>query len=512
MRIGIGGFQHETNTFAPSRATWEDFADKGGGWPKLVSGAAVLDAVRGANIPAAGFVEEITKLGSTLKGGVTLHPTTWTAASPSGFVTEDAFERITAMILQGLRDALPLDAVYLDLHGAMVTEHLDDGEGEILRRVRALIGADVPLVASLDLHANVTRQMVAEADALICYRTYPHVDMAETGQRVARYLARRLSGAPRAFAALRSLPFLISLCWQSTDIEPARGLYARLGEMEARGVDSISLATGFPAADFPECAPTVWAYGATQAQADAAADQLAHAVTAAEADFEGKLHTPDEAVQAAMEMARTATKPVIIADVQDNPGAGGSSDTTGVLRALIRNQAQNASIGLIVDPQAALAAHRAGAGSTISLSLGGHSGIPDDQPLVGDFVVEKVSDGRFDATGPFYRGFHLDLGPSACLRVGGVRIIVASNKVQMADQAMFRFAGVEPTREAILVLKSSAHFRADFTGIAHTILICTAPGSMLMDSAKQPWTRLRPGIRMSPCGPVFKAPAFAEGD
>ncbi|CAB3625947.1 hypothetical protein LMG26685_00305 [Achromobacter mucicolens] len=496
MRIGIGGFQHETNTFAPSRAAWEDFADKGGGWPKLVSGPAMFEAVAGANIPVAGFIEAM--------GQHALIPTTWAAASPSGHVTRDAFERISAMILQGLSQAMPLDGVYLDLHGAMVTEHLDDGEGELLKRVRELVGPNVPIVASLDLHANVTRAMVRHADALVCYRTYPHIDMAETGQRAANLLAQRLGGMPRHYVALRSLPFLIPLCWQSTDIEPARSLYQLLGDLEARGAaSSISFATGFPAADFPECAPTVWAYGMTQAEADAAADEMARAVENAEQDFGGKLYTPDEAVQEALRLARDASKPVVIADAQDNPGAGGSSDTTGVLRALIRHDARDTAIGLIVDPAAALAAHRAGAGNTLRIALGGHSGIPHDEPLDTEFIVEKTSDGRFDTHGAFYRGFHMDLGPSACLRIGGVRIILASNKVQMADQEMFRFAGVEPTRAAILVVKSSAHFRADFTPIAHTILVCAAPGSMLMDAAKQSWTRLRPGIRMAPCGPVF---------
>lgn len=497
MRIGIGGFQHETNTFAPSRATWEEFAEKGGGWPKLVSGPAMFDAVAGANIPIAGFIEAMQSY--------TLAPTTWAAASPSGYVTRDAYERISTMIIDGLRQALPLDGVYLDLHGAMVAEHIDDGEGELLRRVRELVGPAVPIVASLDLHANVTRAMIAHADSLVCYRTYPHIDMAETGQRAAQLLDRRLHGMPRPYVALRSIPYLISLCWQSTDIEPSNSLYQRLNDLESLDSSiSLSFATGFPAADFPECAPTVWAYGNTQADADAAADAMERAVLNAEVDFGGKILTADQAVETALVYARDSTRPVVIADVQDNPGAGGSSDTTGILRALVRHDVQNAAIGLIVDPAAALAAHHAGVGKTVHLALGGHSGIPDDAPLEADYVVEQISDGRFDTHGAFYRGFHMDLGPSACLRLGGVRIVVASNKVQMADQEMFRFVGIEPTRQAILVLKSSAHFRADFTSIAHTTLVCAAPGSMLMDAAQQPWKRLRHGIRMAPCGPAFE--------
>ncbi|KAG1248540.1 hypothetical protein G6F68_013756 [Rhizopus microsporus] len=159
----------------------------------------------------------------------------------------------------------------------MVTEHLDDGEGELLKRVRELVGPHVPVVASLDLHANVTRAMVRHADALVCYRTYPHIDMAETGQRAATLLSLRLAGVPRPYASLRTLPYLISLCWQSTDIEPSRSLYELVGEIESRGATSLSFATGFPAADFPECAPTVWAYGTTQADADAAAAEMARA-------------------------------------------------------------------------------------------------------------------------------------------------------------------------------------------------------------------------------------------
>ena len=212
---------------------------------------------------------------------------------------------------------MPLDGVYLDLHGAMVTEHLDDGEGELLKRVRALVGPDVPVVASLDLHANVTRAMVQHADALVCYRTYPHIDMAETGQRAAALLAQRLAGTPRSRVALRQLPYLIPLCWQSTDIEPSRSLYQLVGKLETRGAQSVSFATGFPAADFPDCLPAVWAYGATQDEADAAADALTRAVLDAERDFGGTLYTPDDAVTTALRLAQDASAPIVIADAQD---------------------------------------------------------------------------------------------------------------------------------------------------------------------------------------------------
>lgn len=497
MRIAIGGFQHETNTFAPNKATWADFV-QGHCYSAMVSGEAIFEVLSDANIPIAGFIAEAKTRNHTLI------PTTWCTASPSAHVTEDAYERIAGMIVAGIRQALPVDAVYLDLHGAMVTEHLDDGEGELLRRAREVVGNEIPVVASLDLHANITEQMVRQADVLIAFRTYPHLDMAKTGGRVFAFLQRRFDGLPCQKAAVRRIPFLIPINWQSTDMEPAKRLYGQVGKLESDTVPTVSFATGFPAADFPECGPVVLAYGLTKDAANQVADTLANAILAAEAEFNGKLYDPDEAVIRAMQIAGTATKPVVVADTQDNPGVGGNSDTTGILRALIRNRAKNAAIGLIVDKAAALVAHAAGVGSKIHLKLGGHSGIPDDSPLEAEFMVERVSDGKFNATGPLYRGFHLNLGPSACLRIDDIRIVVACVKVQMADQAMFRFVGIEPTKQAILVVKGGVHCRADFSSIAEEILVCASPGPMVSDPAQLPWKRLREGIRLAPLGQVFR--------
>jgi microcystin degradation protein MlrC len=388
----------------------------------------------------------------------------------------------------------------------MVCEHLDDGEGEMLARVRALIGPDMPLVASLDLHGNVTQRMVNEADALIAYRTYPHVDMAETGRRSQVYLAKILGGARHA-KAFRQIDYLIPISWQATGMEPCRSLYAGLAEMESEAVPTLSFLPGFPAADFPDCGATVVAYGATQADADRAADSFATLVTAQEDAFAGEVLSPEDGVARAMAIADAgATRPVVIADTQDNPGAGGNSDTTGMLRALVAADAQNAAIGAIFGPQAAAAAHEAGEGATIRLAIGGQSNIPGDAPFLSEFTVEKLSDGQLIAAGPFYGGTRMDLGPSACLRIGGLRIVVASRKAQLADQEMFRFVGIEPRESAILVVKSSVHFRADFEPIAETILICAAPGPMPVDPAVLPWKRLRPGVRIAPNGPVFGAP------
>jgi microcystin degradation protein MlrC len=498
-RIAVGGFLHETNTFAPTKATYDDFVH-GGGWPAMAQGDDVLKTMRNINVGLAGFVEQAETQGWDMV------PTISCGASPSAHVTRDAYERIVKVMVEGIKAAGPLDAVYLDLHGAMVTEHFDDGEGEILARVRKVIGKGVPLVASLDLHANVTPQMVEHADALIAYRTYPHVDMADTGRAAARHLALLLRTKQRLAKAFRQLPFLIPISWQCTNDQPTKGIYRKLATLQSEAVPTLSFAPGFPAADFPDCGPSVFAYGRTQADADAAADELAKLIVGHESDFDGRIYTPDEGVRYAMELATRARKPIIIADTQDNPGAGGDSDTTGMLRALVRNNARRAAIGVIYDPHSAKAAHAAGVGATVNLALGGKSGIPGDAPYKETFIVDKLSDGQFVAPGPYFGGRDMDMGPSAALRIGDVRVVVSSHKAQLADQSMYRYVGIEPTEQAILVNKSSVHFRADFEPIAEKLIICAAPGAMPADTAALPWTRLRPGIRIKPNGPAFAPP------
>ena len=330
--------------------------------------------------------------------------------------------------------------------------------------------------------------------------------MAETGRAAARHLALLLRSKQKFAKAFRQLPFLIPISWQCTSDQPTKGIYQKLAALQGEAVPTLSFAPGFPAADFAHCGPSVFAYGRTQADADAAADNIAALVESHEDDFDGLIYTPDDGVRLAMELAKTASKPIIIADTQDNPGAGGDSDTTGMLRALVRNNASKAAIGVIYDPQSAKTAHAAGVGATVTIALGGKSGIPGDAPYQETFIVEQLSDGRFVAPGPYYGGRDMDMGPSAALRIGDIRVVVSSHKAQLADQAMYRYVGIEPTEQAILVNKSSVHFRADFEPIAEKLLICAAPGAMPADTAELPWTRLRPGIRTRPNGPVFAPP------
>ena len=502
--IAIGGFQHETNTFAPRLADYADFAE-GGGWPGLTRGRALFADVAGINIPIAGFIEQARDLGHRLT------PLSWAATEPSSYVTEDAFERITGQIIADLQALSDLDAVYLDLHGAMVTEHLQDGEGETLRRVRAVIGPDIPLVASLDLHSNTTPLMVEQADALIAYRTYPHIDMAATGARAARHLDALLKGGTARHKAFRQLPFLIQITGGCTLYDPAQGVYEQLEALETQTVPSLSFAAGFSPADIWHAGPSVVAYGDSPAAAETAADVLTAYAAAREADFVKEFWTPSGAVARAIAVARTAGKPVVLADTQDNPGAGAESDTVGLLTELVKQDARDAALAIICDPEAAAAAHEAGQGAEIAIGLGAKSGQPGHAPYEARYRVQALSDGRFTCTGPFYQGARMHLGPMARLSLGGVQIIVSTRKTQAADQEIFRHLGLEPTQQKILALKSSVHFRADFQPIAAEVLVVKAPGPNPIDHLELPYRNLRPGLRLVPNGPVFQAAARQDG-
>ncbi len=507
-RIAVGGFMHETNTFQPQKTAYADFAEAGDRVP-LVRGAEMLGRFDGMNTSVAGAIDVLKNTGATLL------PLLWTSATPSGYVTEDAFERIVAMLLDELRAALPVDAVYLSLHGAMVAEHLEDPEGELLARIRAIAGSAVPIVASLDLHSNTTQQMFALCDAMVAYTTYPHVDMAETGAKAGRLLAEMLQRGSRPAKAYRQLPYLIPLTWQCSTLEPSRSIYARAARMIDERVVSTSFTPGFPAADIRECGAAVLAYGWDRDATDHAADELYRMVMDAEPRYAGRLYSPDDAVREAMRRAQSASRPILLADTQDNPGAGGSCDTVGLLAALIRNRAQHAVLGVLHDPEAARAAHAAGVGNTITIGLGAKSADTRERPIVESWTIDALGDGRMTCHGPMMTGWALALGPMSLLRFGGVRVVVSTRKVQAMDQEPFLHVGVEPRTQKIIALKSSVHFRAAFQPIAEDVLVVESPGAMIVDPAKLPFTRLRAGVRMRPLGPTFPlacgAESFANG-
>lgn len=495
-RIAVGGFMHETNTFQPQKTTYADFA-QAGDRPPLVRGPELLAQFAGMNAAIAGAIDALRPTGALLL------PLLWTSTTPAGYVTEDAFERIAGMLLDDLRGAMPVDAVYLSLHGAMVAEHLEDPEGELLARVRAIVGPKAPIVASLDLHSNTTPRMFELADAMVAYCTYPHVDMADTGLKAGRLLADILARGRVPAKSYRQLPYLIPLTWQCSTLEPSRSIYANAAAMIDGRVASTSFTPGFPAADIHDCGASVLAYGWDAETTLRTAESLYRMVLEAEPQYAGKLLSPDDAVHEALRRAQGASRPVLLADTQDNPGAGGSADTVGLLEAMVRLRAQGSVLGVLHDAEAARAAHAAGPGARLNIGIGACSGAWGEQPLARNWKVERLADGRMRCEGPMMKGWTLALGPMALLSCDGVRVIVSSRKVQAMDQELFRHLGIEPRTQRVVALKSSVHFRADFEPIAHSVLVVESPGAMVADPVKLPFRRLRAGLRMRPLGPEF---------
>ena len=473
--VAVGGIQHETNVFGPYPATFEVFAARDE-WPPLCRGEHMLDEVNGMNLPVTGGIDRLRALGHKIV------PLLWCSATPSAQVTEDAFERISAMFLETLA-TIPVDGVFLDLHGAMVCEHLPDGDGELLRRIRASVGDAVPIAACLDLHANISEQMVAEASILEAYRSYPHVDMAVSGARTADLLDQLLRHELSRFpaCAARRADFLIPTVFGCTLVDPAQAIYNRLRDLIHGKVAGLSLACGFPLSDVTEAGPVLVAYGFDRLAVERAADELLGEINRREVEFKGRLYSVEEAVSEAIHRSAGAAGPVILADSQDNPGGGGSGDTTEILRELVVQNAQQTLVGVLNDDAAAQQAHQAGVGETINVSLGGKSGLPGNLPFAAEFRVLATSAGRFRADGPMLAGAEIDFGLTALLQVGGVQIAVGSRAIQTMDQSMFRHLGIEPCEQRIIALKSSVHFRNDFQHFASAVLSVIAPGPVTVD-------------------------------
>ncbi len=498
-RIAIAGFVHETNTFAPMLTQLEDFDPKGNRHARMRLGEDIL-MVRGKRINSsvAGFLNIADASGHEIV------PILECSAEPASMVTYNAFESIMGQIAAGLVQQGPFDGVYLELHGAMVYEGYNDGETEILRRVRAIVG-DIPIVVSLDLHGNITRRSFEIADAMVGYRTYPHIDLFETGERCARVLDHLLAGKP-LYKSFSQIPFLMPIHRQSTNTEPNKTIYAQIDDVESDPqVISATIMCGFGPADIEEMGPSVWAYATTQEKAIKAANRLYQAILDHESEFTMALYQPDEAIQQGLQIARKVGKPAILADVQDNSGGGATSDTTGILDALVRCQASEAAIGLVYDPAAAAAAHAAGEGAQITIDLGGKL-TPGQTPFHGTFKVVKLHEGPFDPTGPMGHGVTTDLGKMAHLQIDGVHVAVSSVRTQCNDQAYFTVVGIEPKTMQIVVVKSANHYRADFEPISSAIFPVESPGSIPEDPRKAPYVHLRDGIRLIGNGPVFHKP------
>ncbi len=488
MRIAVGGFLHESHSFAPRATSYNDFVHPGG-FPGLVYGAALLPTLRG-NANAIGGAIAVAEA-----AGADLLPLAWCIANPAGPVQDQAFELIAALICSGFAHAMPVDGVYLDLHGAALADHFPDAEGELLRRVRAIVG-DVPITTSLDPHANMTAEMVERSDSLSPYLTYPHVDMQGAGARAMHLLLARIARGWPFSKAFRQVDFWTPITSQCTLMAPMLPVMeAREAIMTRPGVAEVAWCFGFPYADFPGCGAAICAYADTQEQADAAADALLAEVNAREPSFALPIAPAADAVRQAIGLAGLGG-PVVIADTQDNPGGGGHGDTTGLLAELVAQGAAGSVLCLINDAASAAACHAAGEGVEVSLSLGGKS---DGAPLAVVARVLRLTDGIFTLTGPMSAGNPAALGPTALIEIyPGVRVVVVSRKMQAYDQAILRHVGIEPASVPILALKSSVHFRADFGPLAREILVAAAPGPVVADPATLTFQHVRPGVRLRP--------------
>jgi microcystin degradation protein MlrC len=343
--------------------------------------------------------------------------------------------------------------------------------------------------------------MLELATAMTAFRTYPHVDMRETGVRAARILARRLvpAAADRAMHAER-VPFLLPLNAQCTLMQPAKSVIGLIEQLESQHDLELNFSMGFSAADFAECGPVLFGYGIDPNLVRDKVQQLHTEVAVTRrGDWTLELLEPRAAVEKGIALALEAQAPVVIADTQDNPGAGGDSNTTGMLHALLKAEAGarlegRVAIGLIFDPEAARTARAAGVGATLRMQIGRAvrtwSGELTDPPVTVDARVLAVSDGVVPMHGPMTAGATMQLGASACIDVQGIRVLLSSAKAQMLDLDLYRFLGVEPREMKLLVNKSSVHFRAAFGPIASSILVAKAPGPMAADPGDLPWTKL----------------------
>lgn len=498
-KFATASFAHETNTFSPITTTWESFAARTGPF----SGILTPDEIRSLkgvkpNRAIFGFFDTETEL------GYEVYPILGAYATPSGMIPTDVFDRIVGMILDGIRQNGPFDGVFLDLHGAMVYEGYNDGETEILRRVRNEVGS-IPIVTSYDLHGNITQETFDIASAMIGCRTYPHVDLYEIGIQCAHLMNYIEEGKP-IYKSFRRVPFLLPLSTQSTNIEPAKSLFRMIVDVEKDPeVISASIMEGFQAADIPEMGPSIFTYAVNQKAAERAADLLLGGLFARESQFRSDLPNAQNAVQQALKLVGTVKGPVILSDTQDNAGGGATSDTTEILAALIQNNVQNAALGLMYDPDAAQKAHTAGVGADITLDLGGKL-MPGDKPIHATFHVEKLYEGDFDGSSPMSHGIPLNLGKMANLKIGGISIVVSSIRKQALDRMYFRIVGINPEEKAILVVKSSNHYRADFEPIAGSIISVAAFAACIENPIHIPYRNLREGVRLQGLGPVFTKP------
>jgi microcystin degradation protein MlrC len=467
MRIGIAQLWQETNTFNPLPTTRVEFETFG-----LLRGDEFIARMAETNEPG-GFIQSLRKWPEKpeLVGLVRL------PAWPSGTATRETFDWIQQEIVAALEKAGTLDALLVALHGAMVSEDRPDVEGEILATMRELVGTKLPLVATLDLHANVTRRMVAAADALVLYHTAPHVDVFETGERGAAVLRRILVDGVKPVKAMVKIPAVFPAERANTQdpTSVSSDFRRELQALEARDdVLTAGLATVQPWLDIPEFGSAVLV--TTTGDADLArreAERIAGTVWNHRRDYLATFVPLDEAVREAHECREGL---VVLGDPADATSAGAPGDSTWVLSELLKYDWPRGALITMVAPDVVAAAENLPPGSTLQTSIGGKRDTRFCKPIDVTAVVERMFDAAFTLNGHLGRNMAIDMGRSTVLRVGDVRIVVTSKSGPHFAPKLFHAAGLDPYAQNVLIAKSPCGFRAAYAPRAAKILLVRAPG------------------------------------
>ena len=478
MRLAVLHCVHETNSFSPVATTLDDFFlyDFAGG------DLSPEDAMgRGSEI--GGFVTEARQQ------NLEFVPLLGARARSGGNMTAGVVMQLRERVLAALRRAGPVDGVYLALHGATVGDGHPDVTGEILADARQVFGRRLPLVCSVDFHANVTPAMTRNCDALIIYRTFPHVDCADVGRRSLLLLASMVRDGKQLSNVLVRLPMILPAEATATIFEPMASLITRLSVLNQRpGIATASLSCVQPWLDVEDlgCSVVVVADGNPAAvQREALA--LARDYWESRRSFHVDLVPPAEAVR----QAAALPGPVVLSDSADATTSGSTGDSTAILEELLKQNAPGPCLLTVTDAAAALQARRAGVGATLAVTIGGACDPARFRSLALCATVESLSDGEFVGTSPMGRGSRFHMGPTAVLRVGEVYIVATSRAEANFGPELFRSLGLEPASARIVVVKSPAGFRANYAGIAKQVMIVDGPGSTPAHLASIPFTRLR---------------------
>jgi microcystin degradation protein MlrC len=479
VRIVAAELSHETNVFSAVPTDLGAFERRG-----LLRGSEIPSTLRETATPFAGFYDASSEYGFEIV------PLLAVWATPSGMVTEAALETLLGEVIAGIESTPEFDGVLLGLHGAMVAEHQPDADGYILRRVREAVGASVPVVATLDLHANISQQMVDSASVLIGFDTYPHVDQRERGREAGDVIVRLLRGEVRPTPALAKPPMLPTSQNMPTAGDPMRSILARAHQVESMpGVLNVTVAGGFPPAHVFEAGFSIIV--TTDDDPDLAsrlAGELADLSWELRNGFLGGVSSWDEAALAIREIDRG---PLVLVDIGDNPWTGGPGDSAELLRFLVREDVSDAALALIKDPESVANCVAAGVGRTVNLRLGGKTDRLHGDPLEITSYVRLLSDGRFVNRGPMHAGVAVDLGTTALVVCHGIEVLVTEHAETPIDFNIFRRHGIEPTEKRVIALKGKGHFRASFEPIAERIVLVEGPGITGSDLSRLAFRQVR---------------------